>query len=361
MSTSPNCLSKGEKVNRIDRGSLLWRYDLPHIGAMCEAIQEWRGVTNKALKIGFRISDYNMTHIRQHHQVSAKMYARYFDALMSDIAAPPLTSQQVDILLKILDASEPENILKSQQELDAIVLGDIKRASSSIYLESLQRVSRTLAEQNRPALILDDLWFIHAVNGALFELFGIDPNSKFLNNWEAWHSLAVKFHPESLVREGYKDPQEFLLPVVQVFFNQTYRYLFTPQMRYLLYRLHLLSQSSGLFDFCWKNVTAFSFPYTPEVVFEPHRRHRAPKGNGPEILTEVRSHTVFPIRMDFGRVVNYRLVTWNHLPGHRESETMFKKIQQSPYSHTLHYAADYDIESVFHVNSWQEVRTMIDL
>src|SRR5690606_30891706 len=95
----------------------------------------------------------------------------------------------------------------------------------------LKTLTQRLRQATRPAFICDGLWFIHAVNGAMWNLFSIAPDAALLRHWESWHMIASQFTDPSPIRAAHVNPDNSFLSTINAFFRSTLPYLFTPQMR----------------------------------------------------------------------------------------------------------------------------------
>jgi hypothetical protein len=211
-----------------------------------------------------------------------------------------------------------------------------------------------LAQERRPACIMDDLWFIHALNGALPRLFEVNPHSAFFSHWAAWHTIGVKFSKLSPVREkhdavhavhGGIDP---MLPaVMKLFFEdpRTYPYLFTRQMGMLIDRLLQLSADEAYpFHDWFYQVLSFSLPYKLRAMPRTIIYRKQPI----DITARLRDRIETEVAK--GYPVGYTLSVWS--PVGTDARKVFAEIED----HTIYYAATYDTAHTFHVNDWPEMQ-----
>lgn len=337
---------------------ILWPYDLVHIGVLCKRIRQSRGVEAKEITRRFGLSPTTINRIEHNNGASRDSFQQYIAALQSAPAFPPLTTRQAENLLQLYDYSRPQKVLELEAEVAAIALQDIKTAHSH-WNKSFRDLSDLLKAQNRPALLMDDLWFDHAINGALLQLFDLNAKADYMYQWHTWHSMAIKLNPQMPVLDHHDDFDYVLPPNVQLFFDHGQRYLFTTQMRHLVHQLLAISNQHRLkFDCCWEQTITYSFPYEPHTLITIPRQYAGETGS-PGIHVEVQVQGVYPITVAEGFTVNYRLMTWNPMPGHEYTEKKFEEIRQASNCHCIHYAVDYDRHHTFHVNTWPAVKNAL--
>jgi len=334
---------------------VLWQYDLVHIGILCKRIRQSRGVEAKAITQHFGISPATINRIEHNNGASRDSFEQYIAALTSPLAFPPLTTRQAENLRQLYEYSRPQKVLELEEEVAAIALQDIKTAHSH-WNKSLRDLNDLLKAQNRPALLMDDLWFDHAINGALLQLFDLNAKADYMYQWQTWHSMAIKLNTQMPVWGQHDDFDYVLPPNVQLFFDHAQRYLFTTQMRYLVYQLLTISTQHRLkFNCCWEQTITYSFPYEPDTLLTIPRQYTG-ENSTPGIHVEVQVQGIYPITLAEGYTVNYRLMTWNPIAGHEYTERKFEEIRQSNSCHCIYYAVDYDRQHTFHVNTWPAVQ-----
>ena len=333
---------------------MLWQDDLESIGSLCKRIRLSKHLERADIVQHFDLSMPTITRIENGNGAGRRSFEQYVQALQSDKASTPLTAQQAESLMRLYDLSRPQKVRQLESEIAALSLCDIKTASSQSNTP-FRELIEAFRSQNRPALICDDLWFDHALNDALLQVFDMDPNSDYMYCWETWHSMAVKLRTKSPVHDAHDESDHVFPLTVQLFYAQSFRYLFTTQMRHLLNSLRTLSRANGLqFDQSWRQATTFGYSYSPSVLSNIPRRYTT---NGEQqIHVEVQLVGTYPVTYSNGATVNFRLVAWNPLPGHGYTEERFRQVRQARSSQDIFYAVDYDREGCFHVNSWPQVR-----
>jgi len=324
------------------------------IGALCRKIRMSRELDIKDINAHFSLSKSTISRIEQNDTVGRESFQQYIRALTSNFAHPPLTSQQAEHLLQLYDMSRQQKVYELEAEVAAISLGDIKAAPSHGN-KQLRELHDLFRSQSRPALLCDDLWFDHAINGALLDLFDMSPNAHYMYDWKTWHSLATKLHAQSLVLKGHDDFDHALPPTVQLFYAHSYRYLFTIQMQYLLLELNELSRRNEMqFEQCLAQVTSYAYTYSQNVLTNLPKKYIYAKSQ--RVYIELQIQETYSITLEGGYTVNYHLMTWNPALGHSYSEQRFKMLRESGRCQAIYYAIDYDKNNTFHINTWPAVK-----
>jgi hypothetical protein len=333
--------------------------DLHHIGELCRRVRNALGISIETMAHQCEVKAHGtISTFEKTGRTDDRTFEKYVAVLKSrkSLQSPhePIVQKHIDILNKLYtryyrrSIKDAEEALRRYQcNLSLVNFEHIRMDKNLVgFVEKLER-------ENRPAIILDDLWFIHAINGALLHLFGMSHKDDLLNHWYGWHSIGIKCPKNSPVRNGYKYPSEYFPRTNEYFFenDQTYKHLFTYQMRLLVLKLYDLSlKEDFLFHKWWHQVTSFQLPFDDLGL-----QSRSLMYHGQEI----RVNPTITDTKEFhahGGTVRYSLGVWE--PKWHEAEQVFKEIQKLPDSHKLYYAADYERESGenFHVNSWPEVK-----
>lgn len=330
----------------------LWEYDLPHIGALCAQIRHSRGIKRTQIAQWCGRADTTIGRLEE-GKTSWTTFKSYVSVLKSDKLPPlkRLTGQQAHILREQYINSKDKS--EREWELATISFEDITLSQRPPGLAELLDLLR---QEERPALIMDSLWFVHAINGALPLLFGMNSKSNYLYNWEAWHVIATKFHTDSIVEKAHYNPDEFLPPSIVQFImdKRTYPLLFTIQMRMLILKLHELSKKyDNKFTKYWLGIIGFNLEYelkyfTRTILYD-----------GQRIQTEVFQRSHVEVEVAPGCDVQYTLAVWD--PIGSDAKQTFEKLSKLHESHEILYAADYDTKNDFHVNNWPEVKDAINL
>lgn len=338
---------------------------LPHFGALLQRVRSVRGLSPAELTAfcGFQ---YQTTVERLESgrlPRDGEIVRRYLAALAAPellSSALALTPQQVALLAAIYQTQTRRRRLESEAALAALSLRTILPDTRPPALEALVR---QLEATPYPALIMDDLWFDHAINGSLCNMFAIPrlrvagssrlqlPPS-FYERWEMWHSVAIKFPRESPLRVGYETTDRYFLPVVlQVFFEDPclYPHLFGGHLRLLLERLHRVAPDEGYSSFvrAWHQTTALLVPETARELL------RIITYQGQSLPFRVRIAARVPVTVTGGYTVHYALAIWE--PDSAQSAQTAHAVAD----HSLYFAADHDLHNHFHINDWPELSTTL--
>lgn len=336
---------------------------LPHLGVLLRRIRITRGVSPADIAhfCGFR-------HQTTVERIEAgrtprdpEVLAGYLAALASPALVAPelaLTVQQVDQLVALARAQTPRNQARAEASLCTLNLHTIMPEARPPALDALvQQMEQT----PYPALIMDDLWFDHAINGSLCNIFAIPrhrvpgaPQPRlpelFHKRWEMWHSVGIKFPQDSPLRAGYALTDSYFLPtVLQAFFEDplTAPHLFGSHMRALLYRLHgaAVREGYGGFNRAWHQVTVFLVPERARELL------RIITYRGQSLPFRLTIAGQAPVTSLGGFTAHYRLAVWE------PDSDQARDVAESIADPTIYYAADHDRHGQFHINSWPELST----
>ena len=123
-----------------------------------------------------------------------------------------------------------------------------------------------LIELNQPAMIVDDLYYVHAMNGAMVELYQIKENH--LQKPEAWHSVVVKYQADKkhpIIQAHPKYHEYFYDQEIGRFFGSTNQFFFTSQYQNLI--KFACKFSPKWFANDWKKLVLLTqIPKEPELV-----------------------------------------------------------------------------------------------
>ncbi len=321
----------------------------PHIGALCRGIRTSRDVdaAHMVRWCGVRHTSNITRNFEELGMTSDVTFERYVQALQTrEFVNPPLMERQAAILRKLWRyRRDTEGIENNLTTLSFEQIRTRRRCAE------LACMVEQLAHIGQPAWIMDDLWFVHAVNGAMLRLFGIDTQETgFLGQWYGWHALASACCANSPLRRSYAYTDQFLPPTIVSFLEnkQTYPLLFTIQMRELIERTIALSEQEGCeFQHWWKQATAFYLPYSLTSLARPIVYQ------GRVIYAEPRMHSSHTVSLAASYTAHYTLALW--WPVDRDAAEAFEDIEHMPASNDIAYAADYDRRHDFHVNNWPEV------
>lgn len=335
----------------------LWYCDLTHIGMMCAKIRQSRGLRKCDVAEYTGLSKPTVSRLER-NESTFKSFSKYVGGFRR--GKPPLNAREVDHLVELYPYSQEPKIRELEAELATIDLRDICSASSPPQLKDLVRA---LGSERRPAFIRDDLWFVHAFNGAALHLFGVDfSKPENLSAWQAWQVIAVKFVPDSAVRRAHYRTDNYFRQAVGVFWKSLHRYLFTWQVRVLAHKIYELSGPNEFhFENWWPQAATFNLDYDlhsfTRALYHPSSRRDKDR------LIHVQSSE--PIRVEVevvpgtGHTARYTLVVWNAMS--QEAKELFADIAGRRDGRQILFAADYDQDNSFHVNKWPEVVEELDV
>jgi hypothetical protein len=252
------------------------------------------------------------------------------------------------MLLDLYDYSM--NRIEQELQISTVQLDTI---ASPTAPPSLQALVDELHHEDNPAFIIDPLGYIHALNGAIWHLFGLNPEHQYLSRWQAWHLLGTKFSVDSLVRAAHYDSDEYFPPAVFMFYSDrnTYSYLFTRQMRLLVKKLCELSDANGYkFTQWWIQSLRFNLPFDLKALKRTIRF--APLSGGEAYYIQTRAVILSEVDVELatGKSVKFRLGSW--LPFESDARKAFDEIRKGSWSNDIFFASNYDRERSFHVNDW---------
>jgi len=333
--------------------------DYVHIGMIIKHIRETRQITQTKISDLANLSPSTINRLEsgfpfKYSEEREDSFNKYLSALGSPEIHRPLRDHQTNILKKLFRSSTQEHIEEAQRLLAGISFYDIlddKRHPE--FTELIQK----LEVLNRPAFILDPLWFIHALNDSALGLFGLDHQNKFLNKWEAWHVIATKFYPDSPIRNAHYNRGVFFPPVIdQLFWDEdASRYLFTIQMRLLLCKLHKLSKDNDFnFTDWWDGALSFTLDYPKEHL------NRIIRYNSHTITIEAETILRKEVRLFPGCVIPFKLIMWKPIEEDETVEKILNSLGGLPLSTNIFYADDYEtVNHDFHVNTWPELQELL--
>jgi transcriptional regulator with XRE-family HTH domain len=359
--------------------------DIPHLGHFAAQLRISRGITNaQQLAKALNISSSVITRFEQGHFKNTVYFERLIEALAQDRIGSievksPLATHEIQLLREI----DRENRTPTRRETLHKILKEIefehllhadgpfpKPKSPSKKLRTAPRYADIvghLKQQSNPAFVADELWHIHAINGAAFRLFGVNPEARagleYLHRWEAWHVMAAKFTEPSPVRSSMVEINRYFPPTVDAFFQDVCCYLFTPQVRVLLSALHRMSKQNQLgFGRMWNSAaTLTSFLKQEDALY----RAIVYKGRKIEAIARQRWEWIVYPSSNTTRPVLYWMGVWE--PNDAAAKEAFAEIREQPNSSTIYYAATYEREARqrndqvrrFHVNHWPELASLL--
>ena len=250
--------------------------DVPHLGVLLKRIREARGLSQSDVAHALDVSPSTISRLeetgrsRRNHIVERYVVALQFLCREGGLIPYPLSDELVQLLVQIIIGARTDsrNALAADlgsYEFDLIASPNCPRELKSLLLR--------LRHTRYPAFICDGLWFVHAVNSAMLNLFGVDLLSPVMRQWENWHLIAAELAEGSLVQANLAYQDTYLPLTLWLYFRATALYLFTAQMRALLWQLHLLSEKSAVhFAEWWHSATALTMYFHLEEIVRVFRR-----------------------------------------------------------------------------------------
>lgn len=341
--------------------------DVPHLGIFFKRVRNGHDVTLQALADQASISSPStISEFEKTGNVEPENFEQYVYAFQQEDTVPshqqPLSEAQADLLIRLYDAYKGGKGRKELIRRRFCNLANVNFQSVTskrrLKVSALDELLSELESIGQPALLTDDLWFVHAVNGAVMRLFGVTPGHDMLYQWEGWHSIAVKLLDNSPVKHNHANVDSFF-PHTEAFFFQsphTLPLLFSPQMRYLLQELCNISrQHNHKFHRWMLGIISLTAPL--ETV-EESMLPRTIRYQGKKIQLYPRIVRRVEVALEKGPG-HFSLATWDTDDNDTDANEVFEDIRRSPGSDKIYYAAEYDQNREFHVNDWPDVATDI--
>lgn len=280
----------------------------------------------------------------ENNQLGDAYFQRWLQVMQDGERVPmPITSHQAALLAGHYSERNGDALLDKHRTLLGLDF-ELLHPAHPARPPALAALVEQLAQTPYPAMIMDDLWFVHALNDGLLRLYGIDPNGPFLRRWEAWHAVAVKIPADSPVRLAQDQSAQYIPPTMVYFYQHelVQRHLFTLQTRNLLHRLFAASVEHDYDIHKWADqLLAFALPFdagaVPQVV----------SLNGVTIMTNPTIVQTAAVTVNGGQQVHYALSVWET----QGPVSLVRRARPQP----IYFAADFDRERTFHVNRWPSV------
>jgi transcriptional regulator with XRE-family HTH domain len=263
------------------------------------------------------------------------------DSFREYVAALDLDYDQRSLLMEDLYPRfrKPSRIRQDEEMFNQVRLGSLKGSELNRYPE----LRRSLEAESLPCYVRDELWFVHAYNRSMLNLFELTVED-LSNNWAMWHVVASRFYPRSKFALAHGRFAHLYYPQsLKHFFDHTARFFFTRHMRALRNRLWNLG--SRQYRQWWTSVTSLNTPYA-----EAESPPRMIDFNGRLYLAKS-SDDQFSINMEDGCKLNYFKVTWEGMtsPATKSLRSLAERNQDTvpPVLYASDYVDDY--------NSWGEL------
>lgn len=330
-------------------------YDLPHFGTMFRHIRETLGLKQSKIADHIVADVATVNRFEKLGTTHPDTVANIVDSLSDPKLARglirhPLTKDNIELLHSIYADFRQRH----EQEI-ALASVDFELVTSGYCPSGLRNLVQKMRTCGYPAFLIDPLWFIHAINGAGLQVFGLDPKAEYMNHWEFWHVLGTKFAKDSPVRGAHASIDDYFPPSVDVFFKLTSPYLFTIQMRSLLCRLHQMSdENSYEFTRSWQSAYTFNLPYRRD----PRSRKLLYNEQVLNVISEYDPEE--PVNFSKGIEIPFMLGFWKPVEPESRTQLILEEIWASPNGSNVFFAADYDHDKTFHANSWPNVVAEIE-
>jgi len=329
-------------------------YDVACLGALCKRVREARAISGATM--ASYCSAKSTRTITQDFEVNNQLGPEYFDryvkALQSrEVTLSPITPMQAQMLTQWYYEREPSIVAERTKEVSSIRFEYIHH-SNPYRPAALADLVQELSEVRRPGVIMDDLWYIHALNEGQLRMYGIRSDDAFLQRWDGWHTIASKIWRDSPVRLAHNDAAGIVPPTIVFFLENpsTYPYLFTYPTRAFLSRLNAYSEAEEAdVHRWWPYLTSFTLPHNAPAV----PREITVNGSTFYTIPSIDKSIVVPAGSgDGAQNVHYMLVTWNVI---WTTNGEVRASLEAPGPQTVYFARDYDTQRDFHVNTWPHV------
>lgn len=329
--------------------------DVPHLGVLLKRIREARGLSQSDIARMLEVSSSTISKLegtgrsRRNHIVE-----RYIVALRSlcpeDGLIPyPISDDSARLLAQLCIGARPNFRDALAADIGAY---DFALIASPNCPRELQSLLLRLRRVRYPAFICDGLWFLHVVNSAMLNLLDTDPLSPAMHQWENWHIIASELAEGSPVRANLAYQDIHLPLTLWAYFRAAAPYLFTPQMRALLWQLHLLAAKSAVhFAEWWHSATALTMYFQLGEIVRVYRRGEQ------HHLTAVMQLEPHSVLLNANTRLPYYVGIMEPIGG--ETVAAFRQLTWPAPPGELFLAADFDLGHNFHVNCWPEVAAQI--
>lgn len=236
--------------------------EFDHIGPLCKVIREGRvggpDLKQIALACGYRGKDQAQM-IRRFESGQTILEEDRFLKYVQALGLLPAEEQQLTTIYHSFLNKEKDEARLGHYSFKTIAEREHK---------NLVSLTRELQETSLPAMIMDELLYVHAVNAPFLKLYNV--STKYLHSPLYWHSIATKYHPdpESPVRAAHKGMEE------QFFYYEVGRY-FTITSRFLFTQQH-------------KNLTRFLCKFSPQA-FQPDWESLITMSRIPRVESSIRA------------------------------------------------------------------------
>ena len=191
-------------------------YDVPHLGALCKRVRKARSISGTAMAkwCGVRSTRTITQDFELNNQLGSEYFEQYAKALQSKkMTLTPILPNQAQMLTNWHNDRGDYKLKNRISQLAAISFEDIHPGNPQ-RPRQLADLVQQLSCERQPALIMDDLWFIHALNEAQLRMYNIAPEADFLHRWEGWHTIAGKVYRGSPVRQAHDEAGQFIPPTI---------------------------------------------------------------------------------------------------------------------------------------------------
>ena len=231
---------------------------IDHLGGLLRSIREAHRLSQQALSKKMYLAQGVVSRFENGGPVSESTFASYVAAL-EQADGLELDIDEANLLRKQVydECYSPDRVHFQQKRLTAFHFRFLKEPPNPGY----QQAVAVLRSGTYPAYIRDELWFIHAYNQPMLDLFGLTP-ADLKDNWAMWHVIGNKYLPGSKLAAAHGAEADIYFPrALKFFFEDTAQFFFTAQMKALRNRLWDVSKEYRRW---WTSITTFNAPFGHE-------------------------------------------------------------------------------------------------
>lgn len=319
------------------------------LGALCRRVRRARDLSRADVACLADLRRDAITRLERGSLPSEAHFEAYVAALADARAPRPLTDGQVEFLRRAFAAARAAD--EREASYAWVTYRDMVDRRGP---KELRDMGRRLASMPYPALIRDELFFVHAINAGTLGFCGYAVDDPRLRHWAAWHVLGAYVHPrlpiggaamaDTVAQTSAHRLMELALPM-----------LFTAQMAALTDRLVALSPDA--FGAWWRTAA------TLLVSSPPASAGRGWQMDGEVVLVEPHRTETREVELAPGHTARFTLASWEPLDAGSADRlaAAAARATATPAASGLSFggrvlcAAHCDPDRRLHVNDWPEV------
>ena len=310
----------------------------PTLGELCRVVRRSRDLSSADVE---RLGGPSRSAVQRFESGSMPKqgtFAAYLGALANEHAPRPLAPADADFLWQAFLAAASAR--RSERAFLHVAYDEAAARTCPAALKQLLARARS---HPYPAMVRDELWFVHAMNDGVLRMAGMTPDDPMLHQWAFWNIVGSYFQPRSPFAAAIVD-DTLAQAAVRRFLRSALPLLFTTQMGALRRRLAQLSPES--FGAWWLTASTLLLPEQPEAI---GRTWRVDGG-----IAQLRIGPIETVHVELlpGVLARFALISWQPLS---EASAQLVTRRGSDGRRKLILAADYDTEADMHVNAWPEV------